>query len=273
VHAAAVNFPDVLITANRYQVPVPTPFIPGSEFAGVVEEVADDVRDLAAGDRFPGTVLVGAFAEEVAVDAGALRRIPDPIDFRVAAASGVAHSTAIHVLRSVARVRPGEELVVLGGGDGARHHERAGQVVVFGAVVLREAHEQTAALIGPLAHLQQRTGAVGHVDPGEEGVPAVEAGAKEHRVSRRGRLASHAPLRRGPGPAPSAASARRRPRRPGASASSPGPRTQFRPIRIFAIIVAFGKEPVMPEFMYPASVMSVIPLMATAASLHRKSSG
>lgn len=118
VHAAALNFPDVLIVANRYQLPVPTPFVPGSEFAGVVADVAGDVADLAPGDRVSGTVLVGAFAEEVAVDARSLRPIPQGIDFRVAAAAGVAHSTALHVLRSVARIRPKEQLVVLGAGGG-----------------------------------------------------------------------------------------------------------------------------------------------------------
>jgi NADPH2:quinone reductase len=103
-----------LLVANRYQLSVPTPFVPGSEFAGVVEEVADEVADVVPGDRVSGTVLVGAFAEEVAVDASSLRRIPDAVDFRVAAAFGVAHGAAFHVLRSVARIRPGEELVVLG---------------------------------------------------------------------------------------------------------------------------------------------------------------
>ena len=118
IRAAAVNFPDVLLVANRYQLSVPAPFVPGSEFAGVVEAVAGDVGDVAPGDRVSGTVLVGAFAEQVALDARALRRIPDGIDFRVAAAFGVAHSTAYHVLRSVARLRAGEELVVLGAGGG-----------------------------------------------------------------------------------------------------------------------------------------------------------
>ena len=118
VHAAAVNFPDVLLVANRYQLSVPTPFVPGSEFAGVVEEVADDVADLAPGDRVSGTLFVGAFAQEVAVDARSLRRIPDAIEFRIAAAFGVAHSTAFHVLRSVARIQPREALVVLGAGGG-----------------------------------------------------------------------------------------------------------------------------------------------------------
>jgi NADPH:quinone reductase len=116
--AAAVNFPDVLIVANEYQVKVPVPFVPGSEFAGVVDAVGDGVTGLAAGDRVFGTVFVGAFAEEVVVGASALTHIPDGVDERVASAFGVAHRTAYHVLRSVASLQPGEELVVLGAGGG-----------------------------------------------------------------------------------------------------------------------------------------------------------
>jgi NADPH2:quinone reductase len=118
VRTAAVNFPDVLLVADRYQITVPPPFVPGSEFAGVVEEVADDAAGLVVGDRVAGTVLVGAFAEEVVVGAGAVRIVPAGIDDRHAAAFGVAWRTAYHVLRSVARLRSGDELVVLGAGGG-----------------------------------------------------------------------------------------------------------------------------------------------------------
>jgi len=118
VGAAAVNFPDVLLVAGRYQIPVEPPFVPGSELAGVVTEVAGDVTTLTIGDRVMGTALVGAFAEEAVVGVDALRRIPDGVDLRVAAAFGVAHRTAYHVLRSVARLQPGEDLVVLGAGGG-----------------------------------------------------------------------------------------------------------------------------------------------------------
>jgi NADPH2:quinone reductase len=118
VHAAALNFPDVLIVADRYQLSVPAPFVPGSEFAGVVEAVGGDVSDLWPGDRVSGSVLAGAFAEEVAAEASVLRRVPDGVDLAVAAAFGVAHSTAHHVLRSIARLEPGEQLVVLGAGGG-----------------------------------------------------------------------------------------------------------------------------------------------------------
>ncbi|MGX6509318.1 NADPH:quinone oxidoreductase family protein [Rhodococcus sp. SJ-2] len=118
VGAAAVNFPDVLVVADKYQISVPPPFVPGSEFAGVVAEIADDVGDLAVGDRVSGTGIVGAFAEEIAAKALSLRRIPDGVDDRTAAAFGVAHRTAYHTLRSVARIQPGETLVVLGAGGG-----------------------------------------------------------------------------------------------------------------------------------------------------------
>ena len=118
VHAAAVNFPDVLIVANDYQVKVPTPFVPGSEFAGVVDEIGDGVDTVAVGDRVIGTGLVGAFAEQAIADAAALTMIPSGVDDRTAAAFGVAHRTAYHVLRSIAAIRPGEELVVLGAGGG-----------------------------------------------------------------------------------------------------------------------------------------------------------
>ncbi len=123
IAAAAVNFPDVLLIAGTYQITAPTPFVPGSELAGVVVEVGQGVvgagvDDLAVGDRVMGTGLVGAFAEEVVLSVDAVRRIPPGVDLSVAAAFGVAHRTAYHVLRSVARVQPGDELVVLGAGGG-----------------------------------------------------------------------------------------------------------------------------------------------------------
>jgi NADPH2:quinone reductase len=109
---------ELLLVANEYQVKVPVPFVPGSEFAGVVAEAAGGVSHLAAGDRVFGTAMVGAFGEEIAVTAHSVRRIPDGVEDVAAAAFGVAHRTAYHVLKSVAAVQPGEELVVLGAGGG-----------------------------------------------------------------------------------------------------------------------------------------------------------
>jgi NADPH:quinone reductase len=118
VQAAAVNFPDVLLIADEYQISVPPPFVPGSEFAGVVDELRGEATGFTVGDRVTGTGLFGAFAERVAVPAAGLTRIPDGVDTRTAAAFGVAHRTAYHTLRSMARIQAGHELVVLGAGGG-----------------------------------------------------------------------------------------------------------------------------------------------------------
>jgi NADPH:quinone reductase len=118
VEAAAVNFPDVLLIANSYQISVPPPFVPGSEFAGTVVEIGPGTAGFAVGDRVTGTGLFGAFAERVVVDPASLARIPEGVDAPTAAAFGVAHRTAYHTLRSTAGLKSGDDLVVLGAGGG-----------------------------------------------------------------------------------------------------------------------------------------------------------
>ncbi|HVY11325.1 MAG TPA: NADPH:quinone oxidoreductase family protein [Mycobacteriales bacterium] len=118
VDVAAVNFPDVLIAAGDYQIKVPPPFVLGSEFAGVVSAVGEAVTEVAVGDKVFGSCLVGAFAEQVVVPVGAVSKVPGNVTTEVAAGFGVAHRTAYHSLRSVARLTAGEELIVLGAGGG-----------------------------------------------------------------------------------------------------------------------------------------------------------
>ena len=72
VHAAAANYPDVLLIANRYQIPAPLPFTPGSELAGVVAAVGPGVHGFEPGSRVLGSMMVGAFAEQVALPVAAL---------------------------------------------------------------------------------------------------------------------------------------------------------------------------------------------------------
>jgi NADPH2:quinone reductase len=118
VEAAAVNFPDVLLVAGEYQIKVPPPFVPGSEFAGVVAELGEGVDTLAVGDRVFGAAMVGAFAEQIVAPAASLTQVPDGVGIGLAAAFGVAHRTAYHVLRSVADVHEGDDVIVLGAGGG-----------------------------------------------------------------------------------------------------------------------------------------------------------
>ena len=118
VTAASVNFPDVLLVAGEYQIKVPPPFVPGSEFVGTVSALGDSVEGYRVGDRVSATAITGAFAEFAAVPVRSLRPIPATIDDATAAAFGVAYRTAFHSLKSLARVQPDEEVLVLGGSGG-----------------------------------------------------------------------------------------------------------------------------------------------------------
>ncbi|HEY3670679.1 MAG TPA: NADPH:quinone oxidoreductase family protein [Acidimicrobiia bacterium] len=115
---AAVNFPDVLIVNNEYQVQVPAPFVPGSEFSGVIGAVGDGVNGVAVGDHVYGATFVGAYAEQIVVNAASVTVIPASVDLRDAAAFSVAHTTAMHTLRTIAELQPGESVLVLGAAGG-----------------------------------------------------------------------------------------------------------------------------------------------------------
>lgn len=117
VRAAAVNFPDVLLIDGKYQLKIPPPFTPGSELAGDVLAVGDGVG-FAAGDRVHGATFVGGFAEQAVVPGETLTAIPDTVDYAAAAGFGITYRTAYHALRSVAQVRQGDWVVVLGAAGG-----------------------------------------------------------------------------------------------------------------------------------------------------------
>src|SRR5437764_11156946 len=76
VKAASVNFPDVLIIQNKYQVKPPLPFSPGSELSGIVTSVGGGVTQWKAGDAVMAVTSDGAFAEEVKTTAHRLPPIP-----------------------------------------------------------------------------------------------------------------------------------------------------------------------------------------------------
>lgn len=118
VEAAAVNFPDLLFIADTYQVSVPVPFTPGSEFAGRVAAVGDAVKGFETGDRVMGSTFTGAMAEQVAVAATALSPIPDGLSMVEAAGFRVTYMTAYHSLVTAGGIQPGDWVVVLGAAGG-----------------------------------------------------------------------------------------------------------------------------------------------------------
>jgi len=114
VHAAAVNFPDLLTVQGKYQVRPALPFAPGKEGAGVVAAVGAGVTRLNPGDRVMVQVEYGTFAEQVVAPEHDCYVMPDAMGFDLAAAIGIAFQTAHFALVDRARVEAGETVLVTG---------------------------------------------------------------------------------------------------------------------------------------------------------------
>jgi NADPH:quinone reductase len=117
VRAAALNYPDALMVQGRYQVKPPLPFVPGSEYAGVISEIGSEVRQYRVGDRVVALGL-GGFAEEALADEARLMPLPPGMDFETAAAFFLTYCTSLRGLEDCAKLQPGETLLVLGAAGG-----------------------------------------------------------------------------------------------------------------------------------------------------------
>ena len=118
LHAAGVNFPDVLIIQGKYQFKPEMPFAPGGEAAGVVTEVGERVEGFKAGDKVIVMTGWGAFAEELVVTPDRLAPLPPSMPFEEGAAFLMTYGTSHHALKQRARLQPGETLLVLGAAGG-----------------------------------------------------------------------------------------------------------------------------------------------------------
>ncbi|HEV3139836.1 MAG TPA: NADPH:quinone oxidoreductase family protein, partial [Vicinamibacterales bacterium] len=93
-------------------------FSPGSELAGVVKQIGDEVTTVKPSDRVMAITGYGAFAEEVVVDAKRILPIPSGMDFVTASAFGLTYATSDHALRDRGQLKAGETLLVLGASGG-----------------------------------------------------------------------------------------------------------------------------------------------------------
>jgi NADPH2:quinone reductase len=118
VHAAALNFPDLLMTRGLYQLKPTLPFVAGMEGAGVVRSVGADVKGWTPGQRVCFSTRHGAFAEQVLLESGKLRALPAGFDFAEGAAYGVTAITAWVALVRRAALQRGETLLVHGASGG-----------------------------------------------------------------------------------------------------------------------------------------------------------
>ncbi|MGB7577299.1 MAG: NADPH:quinone oxidoreductase family protein [Pseudolabrys sp.] len=119
VEAAALNFFDTLIIANKYQTKPPLPFSPAAECAGTVEGLGVGVTQIAVGDRVMAYTGYGAARERIAISADRVIKIPGKLGVDRAAGLCVTYGTTLHALKDRAGLKAGETLAVLGASGGA----------------------------------------------------------------------------------------------------------------------------------------------------------
>jgi NADPH:quinone reductase len=118
VRAAAINFPDVLIIEDKYQLKPPRPFAPGGELAGEIEAVGEDVEGWKVGDRIIAVTGFGALAEKVVVPARSAFPLPEERNFEEGAALLLTYATSIHAVLDRGKLQAGQTMLVLGAAGG-----------------------------------------------------------------------------------------------------------------------------------------------------------
>lgn len=118
VHAAGVNFGEMLMVLGQYQEKPPLPFTPGFEAAGVVRAIGDRVTSAKPGDRVMAALPWGSYAEVAVAVADAVFPIPPTMDFATAAGFPIAYGTAFGAFAWRANLKPGETVLVLGAAGG-----------------------------------------------------------------------------------------------------------------------------------------------------------
>ena len=118
IHAASLNFPDLLIVQNKYQMKPPLPFVPGSEFAGTVEAIGSEVKNLKVGQSVACLSGTGGFGTHTLAPANLCIPLPDGFDLVDAAAFIMIYATSYHALIDRAELKPHETVLVLGAAGG-----------------------------------------------------------------------------------------------------------------------------------------------------------
>ena len=113
-----MNFPDVLIIEDKYQMKPPRPFAPGGEIAGEVIELGAGVFGWAPGDRLIAALGYGGLAEQIIVPVERAISLPPERSFEEGSALLLTYATAIHALVDRARLEAGQTLLVLGAAGG-----------------------------------------------------------------------------------------------------------------------------------------------------------
>ncbi len=118
IKAASLNFPDILIVQNKYQMKPPLPFVPGSEYAGVVQALGAGVTHLKVGQSVACLSGTGGFGTHTLAPAERCMPLPPGFSFVDAAAFIMTYATSHHALVDRAQLKAGETVLVLGAAGG-----------------------------------------------------------------------------------------------------------------------------------------------------------
>ncbi len=118
IKAASLNFPDLLIVQNKYQIKPELPFVPGSEYAGTVQAVGEGVRHLTVGQNIACLSGTGGFGTHTIAKAQLCMPLPAGFPFVDAAAFIMIYATSYHALIDRAALQAGETVLVLGAAGG-----------------------------------------------------------------------------------------------------------------------------------------------------------
>jgi len=118
VRACSINYPDVLIVEDKYQLKPPRPFAPGSEIAGEVEAVGEGVEGWSPGDPLIAATGYGGLVEKIVIPAARAIPLPAERSFAEGSALLLTYATAIHALVDRGRLEAGQTLLVLGAAGG-----------------------------------------------------------------------------------------------------------------------------------------------------------
>jgi NADPH2:quinone reductase len=118
IKAASLNFPDILIVQNKYQIKPPLPFVPGSEYAGVVQAVGAGVTHLKVGQSVACLSGTGGFGTHTVAPAAMCMPLPSGFGHVDAAAFIMIYATSYHALVDRAQLKAGETVLILGAAGG-----------------------------------------------------------------------------------------------------------------------------------------------------------
>jgi NADPH2:quinone reductase len=118
IQAASLNFPDLLIVQNKYQMKPALPFVPGSEYAGVIEAIGSEVKHLKVGQTVACLSGTGGFATHTLAPAKLCLPLTPSFNAVDAAAFIMIYATSFHALVDRAELQAGETVLILGAAGG-----------------------------------------------------------------------------------------------------------------------------------------------------------